>query len=1104
MSINLTLNDQNLPHAIKLPAIEIQPIQRSIGIIYCTLRQDITAQIIAIEQVQISPRMKVPVYVLDNGERLIISTRKKIVRPENVTGIILNIQDEDPKWVSHILIDAFNVEVTEKDLATMSQEITNSWINAFSFVQERKDEHDEIILKGLRPPQIGGLHAIGAHWSLYNQPATIVMPTGTGKTETMLATLVAFRPGKVLIIVPSQILRVQTTKKFKSLGLLRFLGAVGFDIKNPIVGLLLRRPTSIADLQILDDCNVLISTMSALYSDPASGIGTEIASRIDTLIVDEAHHVAAKTWSEFKEEFKNKKILQFTATPYRRDGKLVDGKVIFNYPLHSAQTDGYFKPITFESVHEVDEVLGDHKIAIAGIAKLRADLEVGYDHLMMARCENIERANLIYAIYVELAADLNPVIIHSEVDVTAALDRIMARQSRIVVCVDMLGEGFDLPQLKIAAVHDTHKSLAVLLQFTGRFTRVAGSNIGDATVIANIANPNVSSALERLYSEDADWNQLLSEFSSHAAQTHSALIDFLNESVELGESEHDDDTSEISHHLLKPSLSTLLYRAATFTPENFFSAISKEVIVHRVWLHRESNTLYFVTKGEPSITWSRSKELKDRQWNLFVLHYNTEQGILYLAASDKSSAFEGLAQAVGATQIIQGDSIFRSLGKINRLIFQNVGVKKHGRRNLSFAMYTGADVAQALSLTEGGGGSVKSNLSGTGWENGMPVTIGCSIKGRIWSRDGGTIPELVEFCKNVGSKVIDETIDTDGIIANVLIPQEVTELPDKVIINIEWPVEILKQTEDRVILSRNEAEEISLSIVSIEYLRSIQETNRVEFRIFAENNIIWGTFALTINAQDGFKVEQIDEPAINITIGKLRLSVAEFFSNYPPLIRFVDLSELDGNLLIKPQDTEQITFPIEQITPWDWTGIDITKESIWKDGVERQDSIQWKVAQFYLAENFDVVFDDDSAGEAADLVCLREEDNCIRLVLIHCKFTTAAEPGERVKDVVEVCSQAIRSSKWKWKFHDLCRHIISREKRLARAIRPTRFINGSSNDVNKFLKLSKFKEVKAEIIIAQPGLSQATITGDQNIILGATFSYLKETIDVELEVLCSQ
>lgn len=58
---------------------------------------------------------------------------------------------------------------------------------------------------------------------------------------------------------------------------------------------------------------------------------------------------------------------------------------------------------------------------------------------------------------------------------------IRERKTRIIVCVDMLGEGFDLPELKIAAFHDVKKSLAATLQLAGRFTRTK-SNLGDPTL----------------------------------------------------------------------------------------------------------------------------------------------------------------------------------------------------------------------------------------------------------------------------------------------------------------------------------------------------------------------------------------------------------------------------------------------------------------------------------------------------------------------------------------------------------------------------------------------------------------------------------------------
>jgi len=871
--------------------------------------------------------------------------------------------------------------------------------------------------------------------------------------------------------------------------------------KNPMVGIIEKRPQSIEDLVIFEECNVTIATMAALGEESACQFAQAISERISTLIVDEAHHIAAKGWAAFRENFSNQKVLQFTATPYRRDGKLVDGKVIYEYPLRLAQQDQYFKKISFESVYEIDREGADEAIASTAVKQLRSDIKAGKDHLMMARCDDIDRAKTVLSIYERIGPEFNPVIVHSkEPNSEAALAKVRSRRSRIIVCVNMLGEGFDLPQLKVAAVHDTHKSLAILLQFTGRFTRTAGDNIGDATVIANIADQEVSSALERLYSEDADWNQLLSEYSSQAAKDHSQLIEFLNSSERLDPV--DDDTKiEISHHLLRPIFSTLMYEAAEFRPKKFFEGISKDVHVHRVWLHHESNTLYFVTRSEPTIRWTRSNKLHDRIWNLHVLHYSPDQGLLYLSSSDKTSDHEKIARAVGATKMISGDVIFRALGNINRLIFQNVGVRKHGRRNLRYALYTGSDVAEALSISERAG-SVKSNLSGTGWENGRPVTIGCSYKGRVWARDPGVIPELVRWAESVGGKIRDESINTAEIISNVLIPEEVNSLPDKKILNIEWPIELLRQSEERITVIKGE-EERHISMLDIGLVWEDAKGSRVKFCLRTDSDESWVNLVFTVGGTEGFKVTNTSGSVAKIRVGSLEMPIDEYFSNYPPMIRFMDLSELDGNLLIKPQSTQELIFPDERFEVWDWDGVDFTKESMWKNGIHREDSIQWRAAKQFMDGGFEVVFDDDASGEAADLVCLKEENDHIRLALVHCKFTTGKTTGERVKDVVEVSSQAIRSAKWKWKFKDLCGHVLEREKRFSSVSRPTRFLTGRPSDMNKFVKISRFKEIRPEILIVQPGLSQTCHTTEQTAVLAAAASYLKETIGVDLDVICN-
>ena len=88
-------------------------------------------------------------------------------------------------------------------------------------------------------------------WLEPSEPATVVMPTGTGKTETMLATLAAYDPGLFLVVVPSEVLRDQTARKFATFGLLRDLQTLQDSARNPIVGIIRTRPKTAADLESL-------------------------------------------------------------------------------------------------------------------------------------------------------------------------------------------------------------------------------------------------------------------------------------------------------------------------------------------------------------------------------------------------------------------------------------------------------------------------------------------------------------------------------------------------------------------------------------------------------------------------------------------------------------------------------------------------------------------------------------------------------------------------------------------------------------------------------------------------------------------------------------
>ena len=263
----------------------------------------------------------------------------------------------------------------------------------------------------LRRPQIAALHSIvGYQSSGLSEPGIVVMPTGTGKTETMLAWLVAQRPSKVLVIVPSRALRDQIASKFETLGVLQQAGIVSPKALRPCVGRLEHRFADQSEARaFIDACNVVVATPSVIHSnDPL--VRDVLGAEFSHLIVDEAHHSPATTWTEIIRAFAGRPVLLFTATPYRRDGRVLPGRVIFRFPLREAQREGYFSSIDFTAVLDLDG--DDESLARAALDRLREDLVAGYQHVLLARAGTKSRADEIHALYSRLAPDFAPCVLH--------------------------------------------------------------------------------------------------------------------------------------------------------------------------------------------------------------------------------------------------------------------------------------------------------------------------------------------------------------------------------------------------------------------------------------------------------------------------------------------------------------------------------------------------------------------------------------------------------------------------------------------------------------------------------------------------------------------
>jgi superfamily II DNA or RNA helicase len=986
----------------------------------------------------------------------------------------------------------------ESELSNFCKRARASWFGQFA-IREEKHLPEGNGQAGLRSPQVGALYAALAHWKVTEEPGTIVMPTGTGKTETMLTLLGKECFARLLVIVPTNALRDQIAKKFLTFGVLKEFDIMGSGALFPVVGTLRHRPNSIDQTKrFFNACNVVVTTMAVAggCSDP---IQKAMAESCSHLFIDEAHHIAAPTWNAVKKNFLSKPILQFTATPYRRDGQHVDGKLIFSYPLRKAQAEGYFRKVWFRPVEEWDFSVEDQTIASAAIDQLKDDQRNSFDHIVMARVDNIERAEAVHEIYSHLAPEFRPIIVHSKQAIEkrrAAMQMLNDRKTRIVVCVDMLGEGFDLPELKIAALHDVHKSLAVTLQFTGRFTRTKKA-LGDATVIANIANSEVEDSLRALYAEDSDWNTLLGELSEGATGRYAQRSEFLESFAKA--------PGEISLQTILPKMSTVVYRTmcSNWQPSKVQKVFEK-TIFGKPKISGKFRVLVFVNHLLEPVDWGDVKELENESWDLYMAHWDQDRSLLFINSSNNSGTHESLAKCIAGSdvELIKGEEVFRTFRGLNRLILMNLGLTHSISRRVRFTMYVGADVYPGLSDAQTND-KIKTNLFGYGYEGGARASVGASKKGRIWSHKiANDISEWLNWCAGIGTKLLDPA--PIELLRNALIPKQLASRPSLVPLSIEWPEEFYQRNEEGVYVEI-QGTRVPFFEANLD-LSSESRTEPIKFRVTAdtqtaEYEIKFSQTGVEYSPTTGKCAEIISGPGF-----RKRLLLSDWFKREWPTIHYESGALSTDDQLFERSREVQEPFQLQKIDIWDWTGVNIKHESQKQEKLA--DSIQYAVIKRLLGlegdAGYEIIFDDDDGYEAADVVAIKILGRTLKVDLFHCKYSKGTSPGGRVEDLYVVCGQAQRSVHWKGDPSRLCKHLRLREQRRIGKGRNSRFERGDLKSLGKITSKASTLEPDFTIWIVQPGLSKSVVSSEQLRLLASTELYLKETSETPLKVIGSK
>ena len=988
------------------------------------------------------------------------------------------------KWLKHPQI---------KNSST--NEIVDSWNSVFTYQKENILQEE----LGLRPPQIGAIHSIMAHIQNADEKGIVVLPTGTGKTETMISVLVANQCEKVLVSVPSNSLRIQISDSFKKLGILRKLGVIPKDTDNPIVGVIQTKfKTEQEYKDFVEQCNVVITTMQILSELPKK-IQENCTRDFSHFFIDEAHHSEAPSWKSFINIFPNSKVFLFTATPFRNDNKKLDGKIIFNFSLRKAQEQGYYKKINFIPIREYNKLDADRVIAETAVKHLKEDISTGFDHILMARCGTKERANEIFELYSK-HPQFSPIIVYNGIaNLAQKIESIKSKKHRIIICVDMLGEGFDLPQLKIAAIHDARQSIPIMLQFIGRFTRTSSSKIGDATFITNTAYPPIKEELNQLYNTGSDWNVLLPKFSDGITQKQVEFNEFLDGFVGV-------EKSQIPFHSIYPAMSVVVFKNKNqnWNPNNWRDGISNiNQYEHQFSDVNESEKTIVIILGKTSkVEWGNFEVTKNINWEMITIHWDhrEDRNLIFINTSYKTLAYKPLLKSVFGDDFIpiDGDTVFRVLHDLKRYTLYNFGGRKGIGRDISFQSFFGKNVEEGLHDLEQRK-LEKNNVFGVGYRGGEMQSMGCSQKGKIWSYLRGNLKDFIHWCQEIGSKLIDETINTDTILSQTIKSVSISKRPEgKKPIYVDWHSKMYAFEEGKYeFRDINSGKTVTLANCELRVLDTPENEN---LKFIWSSDIGDSTFELQLEEFDErgtqrAKCEFLNISGLEIEViqGSNKTSLYTFFNENAPVIYFHDTSYLQRTRYTVPKDpiTEIDTSEFIEI---DWATVDISKESMGFETINKN-SIQYHFSQF-IKSDYEIIFNDDNKGEMADLVAIKRDNNVIYFHLYHLKYAKEGKLTGRIDNFYELCGQAQKSLSWKHSERKrLFNHLLRRMKD------KKRILKGDEALLEEIKENAVWEmEMEFEISIVQPGLSLSKITPGIITLISNTSYFLKTTGNVKLNV----
>jgi len=941
---------------------------------------------------------------------------------------------------------------------------------------------------GFRPGQLGALHAAVSHFSVYEEPAILSLPTGYGKTAVMMALPFILGAARVLVVEPSDVLRRQTAAHFASLSTLRKLRLVNPELANPLVKSQKGRPISTEEWNALIDNDVVVSTPA---STSPLNLPQSPQDLFDLVIFDEAHHAPAETWAAYIKHYVGARFVFLTATPFRRDKKVIPGRLAYSYPVSKASRESAFGRVRFRSAvvqndHDEDEI--DRSIVQTAVAQLREDRDAGFDHRLFARAASIKSARRLVDLYI--AEGVRVAAVDSQTSKKRqdeVEDALLAGGLDGIVCVDMFGEGYDFPKLKIAALHAPHRSLVPTIQFIGRFARTNDVSTGDATLIAS--ESRLRDATSKLFEEGVDIANLIDEAAREAladGTVDRGILEVLKTKIQV-ESDYD----SVSPLSLELYAHTRIFECSAAPDFDLFGpVIGRKLKMAKQWMSENGLITLLLTVDNEPPNWATSDVLINVRHDIFLLAYNTATNLCFIGSTRRTDRlYIDLMQTVCKNQHrpISYESTRRATAGLTDLKFYNVGLKNTAINTQaeSYRVLTGPRAERAV--TAGDGRSfVQGHFFGSGTDGEERETIGASSSSRIWSNQRLTVSEYLDWISKLNGRLN----GTEGIAASQLDlvqhSRTLRALPATVI-GAGWHKTAYRHA-PRVRYRRTDDPTWQFhQITDMEISSFVVHGQELSFSI--ESGVDRLPFIFSLAGGQLIRADGAGWECEVMSHHDDWIDMPTWLSLNPPAFFGADKSSFQGMNSNPPPRTVATRLADADSEAIDWTDCAINVEFDTDASGDRATVHQFLSNRLQQQDAIVALIYDHRSGEAADFIALtRADGDSLKISLYHCKGAGGEPSGGRVNDVYEVTCQILKSVAY-CDAQILANHIEHRVNP-GRHVRPSSFLIGSLAETVTLLMETPANLLQFAVYGVQPGISKSQIDDHLSDLMAFSLDYV--------------